>query len=99
MPAKEIIKKITVDKDAAMTVIITQLQTALPGLKEQLGEKKFEKRIKKAAKLLIAGFKKTSVKKENPAAKKVIPVAKKPAPALKKAISPAKKSVKTAPKN
>ncbi len=99
MAGKESIEKKIVNKDAALGVITTQLKTALPGLKEQLGDKKFEKRIKKAAKLLLAGFKKSPVKKEKPAAKKVIPVAKKPAPALKKAISPAKKSVKTTPKN
>jgi hypothetical protein len=94
MPSKDIIKKITVDKDAALAVIINQLQNALPDLKEQLGEKKFEKRIKKAAKLLIAGFKKTPVKKVVPDAKKVTTPAKKTTPAPKKAIAPAKKPVK-----
>jgi hypothetical protein len=98
MPAKETIKKITVDRNAALAVIISQLQNALPDLKEQLGEKKFEKRIKKAAKLLIAGFKKTPVKKATPATKKVIPPTKKAAPAPKKASSPAKKPVRKAAK-
>jgi hypothetical protein len=41
-----------------------QLANVLNGLKESLGEKKFERRIKKAAKLLTAGIKTKPVKKE-----------------------------------
>lgn len=37
--------------------ITGQLTTSLPGLKEILGEKKFQNRIKKAAKLLSDGIK------------------------------------------
>ena len=44
--------------------ISTQLANALTGLKETLGEKKFERRIKKAAKLLTAGIKVAPFKKE-----------------------------------
>ncbi len=40
-----------------------QLANVLNGLKESLGEKKFERRIKKAAKLLTAGIK-TKTSKE-----------------------------------
>jgi HD-like signal output (HDOD) protein len=41
-----------------------QLATALNNLKETLGEKKFERRIKKAARLLTAGIKTKPAKKE-----------------------------------
>jgi hypothetical protein len=44
--------------------ISAQLANALSGLKETLGEKKFERRIKKAAKLLTAGIKETPIRKE-----------------------------------
>jgi len=44
--------------------ISTQLVGALAGLKETLGEKKFERRIKKAARLLTAGIKTKPIKKE-----------------------------------
>jgi hypothetical protein len=37
--------------------LITQLSTSLPGLKDILGDKKFESRIRKAAKLLSEGIK------------------------------------------
>ncbi|WP_315823784.1 hypothetical protein [Paraflavitalea speifideaquila] len=40
-----------------------QLASALNNLKETLGEKKFERRIKKAARLLTAGIKTKPVKK------------------------------------
>ncbi|NII28809.1 hypothetical protein HB364_27270 [Pseudoflavitalea sp. X16] len=41
-----------------------QLTNVLNGLKDALGQKKFERRIKKAAKLLTAGIKTKPVKKE-----------------------------------
>ena len=41
-----------------------QLASALNNLKDALGEKKFERRIKKAARLLTAGIKTKPVKKE-----------------------------------
>lgn len=44
--------------------IAAQLITALPSLKEILGEKKFERRVKKAAKQLTAGIKFKAPKKE-----------------------------------
>ncbi len=88
-------KESTSTKDKTIQTIIVQLQTALPALKEQLGEKKFERRIKKAAKLLIAGIKKTSEKKTLIPVKKVDPV-KKAAPA-KKAVPVKKKIVKSEP--
>ena len=45
--------------------VVQSLSAALPHLKEILGEKKFEDRIEKAAKLLSAGVKE---KKEKPKA-------------------------------
>lgn len=41
-----------------------QLASALNNLKDALGEKKFERRIKKAARLLTAGIKTKPVKKD-----------------------------------
>ena len=43
--------------------ITDQLQNALTPLKERMDEKKFERRIKKAAKMLTAGIKASPVKK------------------------------------
>jgi hypothetical protein len=40
-----------------------QLSTSLPAIKELLGEKKFENRVKKAAKLLSQGIKEKASKK------------------------------------
>lgn len=51
--------------------LITQLATSLPGLKEILGDKKFENRIKKAAKLLGEGIKEKAPKKVKQEKKKV----------------------------
>lgn len=84
MPAKETpVKKIVSDKENLLQAVTEQLQTALPVLKEQLGEKKFEKRIKKAAKLLIAGIKKAPAKKLTPVVKKIVPAKKKDAKVVK----------------
>jgi hypothetical protein len=44
--------------------LITQLSTSLPGLKDILGDKKFEIRIRKAAKLLSEGIKDKASKKD-----------------------------------
>ena len=43
--------------------ITGQLSASLPGIKEMLGEKKFERRIRKAAKLLSQGIKEKAPKK------------------------------------
>ncbi len=40
-----------------------QLSSSLPAIKELLGEKKFENRVKKAAKLLSQGIKEKAAKK------------------------------------
>ena len=43
--------------------ITGQLSTSLPGIKDILGEKKFDRRIKKAAKILSEGIKEKAPKK------------------------------------
>jgi len=50
--------------------ITGQLSTSLPAVKEILGEKKFERRIKKAAKLLSEGIKEKAPKKVKEVKKK-----------------------------
>ena len=49
-------KKITPHKEARLQ-IAEQLQISLPGLIELLGQEEFDKRIKKAAKVLAEGIK------------------------------------------
>ena len=56
-------KKTTVAGEKILKTVTEQLHTTLTALKVQLGEKKFNKRIKKAAKLLVAGIEKKPVKK------------------------------------
>jgi hypothetical protein len=51
-------------KKSARKEISIQLTSVLNNLKETLGEKKFERRIKKAARLLTAGIKTKPAKKE-----------------------------------
>lgn len=67
-----------------------QLSQALPSLKEKLGEKKFEKRIKKAAKLLSDGIK--SDEKKKPVTNKPMLNKSKLKSTGTKAAAPAKKS-------
>ncbi len=50
------VKSISLKKEISQQ-LTAQLTTSLPGLKEILGDKKFENRIKKAAKLLSDGIK------------------------------------------
>ena len=50
------VKSISLKKEIIQQ-LTAQLTTSLPGLKEILGAKKFESRIKKAAKLLSEGIK------------------------------------------
>ena len=56
-------------KEDKISEIALQLSTALQNLKEELGEKKFEKRIRKAAKLFAGGLKSNHI--ERPVAKKL----------------------------
>lgn len=74
-------------KQAKISEITDQLTTALQHLKTDLGEKKFDKRIRKAAKLLAEGVKEVAAKK--------IPVKGKPAKVIVKSpVTPAKKTIR-----
>ena len=78
MPTKKTpVKKNAPGGEKILKTIKEQLSTTLSKLKGQLGEKKFEKRIKKAAKLLVAGINKKPVEKTVPAAKKTTVAVKK----------------------
>ena len=94
MPTKKIaVKKNPIAKEEILKTITEQLLTGLTLLKEQLGDKKFEKRIKKAAKLLTAGIKHPSgVKPEVPVKKNESPVAEPVAATEPVAAAPKKKA-------
>ncbi len=78
MPTKKLhVKKNTTEREDIFDKISAQLHKALQNLKEQLGEKKFEKRVKKAAKLLVEGIKETHTEKKAVSPKKIIPTKKK----------------------
>ena len=80
---KKVSRKNTVSaKKKILKTVTDQLNSSLTSLKGQLGEKKFKKRIKKAAKKLVAGIKKAPVKKAADKTKKA--TALKAKPALKK---------------
>ena len=95
-------------KETVQKETILQLKQALGTLKAKLGEKKFEKRIKKAAKLLCSGIKQANPgagTKPNPVATKTvstttIPAATTPKSLPKKAVAakPAAVNTKTATK-
>jgi hypothetical protein len=79
-------KKHTASSEKLLKTVTAQLITSLAALKTQIGEKKFDKRIKKAAKMLLAGVEKKLVKKVIPKpAKAAIPKKSKSKPAIKKA--------------
>ena len=96
MPTQKIkIPESTTTRKDLLNTIKAQFAKVLPALKEQLGEKKFEKRIKKASKVLVAGIKKaveeknvvaekTAVVIKNAGKKKIVIAAKKPVKAAKK---------------
>ena len=63
-------KSISLKKEISQQ-LTAQLTTSLPGLKEIMGKKKFETRIKKAAKLLSKGIKEKVPKKIREVKKKV----------------------------
>ena len=86
-------------KKSLLSEVVLQISKAVPTLRATLGEKKFDKRIKKAAKLLIDGIKATEPKKEvvTKPSPIVVPTTDKKAAAPKKkatAVVPAKKIVK-----
>lgn len=65
MPAKKTVsKKIASPKELLINEITPLLVASMAKLKETLGEKKFEKRIKKVAKFLVHGIKPVAVKKK-----------------------------------
>jgi len=86
MSKKEKDQKDMSPKQNRINAIATQLSNALQNLKEELGEKKFEKRTRKAAKLFVDGLKFNSVEKA--------PVTKVPV----KKLAPKKAARKTAVK-
>ncbi|MEP7109543.1 MAG: hypothetical protein ABI760_16235 [Ferruginibacter sp.] len=91
MSTKQTAEKVKqTSKETILREIGLQLSQALPSLKESLGEKKFEKRVRKAAKLLCEGIK--------PADTEKAPVTKIPAGKAigkkNKVASPGKKAVK-----
>jgi hypothetical protein len=66
----KVTNKTPIDKKDMLKTVTEQLNTTLKPLKIQLGEKEFKKRIKKAAKKLVAGIKKVPAKKSISVAKK-----------------------------
>ena len=98
---KKVEKKSPDAKELMLQHVSQQLQSSLVALKTVIGEKKFEKRIKKVAKILVAGIKETAVKKAVTVPKKIVGATKKAAAPVKKAASsvtkvasPVKKAVK-----
>ena len=92
-------KQITQDekesaKDKMLKEVVEQLTKGLVFLKDSLGQKKFDKRIRKAGKLLIDGIKPATEKK--PAAKAALPKATKTSEAKTKS-APAKKKISKSP--
>jgi DNA topoisomerase VI subunit B len=72
MPAKKTISKKAVSlKETILKEITPLLSEAAAMLKKELGEKKFDKRIKKAAKFLVHGIKPVAPKKK-PIKKKLL---------------------------
>lgn len=86
------VNKISTPKKTLLAEVVLQISKAVPTLKAMLGEKKFEKRIKKAAKLLIDGIKASEPTKA--AITKTAPIQ---IPVAKKIATPKKKSVKAVP--
>jgi hypothetical protein len=78
--AKE--KKATNGSEKILKTVTAQLNSSLTSLKAELGEKKFEKRIKKVAKKLVAGIKNKPSKKVVTNPKKATPVKKKVQPVV-----------------
>lgn len=106
-PAVAAAKKTKATKKQLLTELVSKLEAALTELKEELGEKKFGRRLKKAGKLLLHGLdnkpantrkkastgNKTTKKAAKPAAK---PTDTTPKAVAKKAAAPQKGAKKTA---
>jgi hypothetical protein len=86
--------KKSASKKSLLLEVSLQISKSTSELREKLGDKKFEKRIKKAAKILIEGIKETKETTPVKAVKtKTIIASKVPAPS-KKAATPKKKVIK-----
>ena len=95
MPTKQpTANKTSTPKKTLLAEVVLQISKAVPALNALLGEKKFEKRIKKAAKLLIEGIKAS----EPTVAVKKSPSVPAPIAAVEaKKLTPKKKLIKAAP--
>jgi hypothetical protein len=95
MSKKERDQKEKSPKESRINEIALQVSTALQHLKEELGEKKFEKRTRKAAKLFVDGLKLDTVKKpavkKGPVKKITLKKAAKKTAVKKNAAAPSKK--------
>jgi len=92
MPIKQITEnKKSASKKTLLLEVSLQISKSVDSLREKLGDKKFEKRVKKAAKMLIEGIKEPTPKKDLKT--NTIITSKVPAPS-KKAATPKKKLVK-----
>ena len=60
-------------REKIINQVVTIFNTALVNLKETLGEKKFEKRIRKAAKILAHGIKTKTTRKPTANKKAAVP--------------------------
>jgi hypothetical protein len=83
--------KKSASKKTLLSEVSLQISKSTSALREKLGDKKFDKRIKKAAKMLIEGIKESAPKKVVKA--KVVSTPIVPTPS-KKAATPKKKIVK-----
>jgi len=89
-------------KEAIQKETTLQLKQALGSLKTKLGEKKFEKRIKKAVKMLCAGIKPANPgigTKANPVAAKTVSKTTTPVATAQKNLPPKAVAPKPAPAN
>jgi len=90
---KKAVNKTAPEAESILQKVTAQLTTSLSLLKDQLGEEKFEKRIRKAAKKLTSG-----IDKKAAVIKKSIAKVKKTTPVKKKATKRTKPSVKAGKK-
>ncbi|MEO6720487.1 MAG: hypothetical protein ABIN67_08970 [Ferruginibacter sp.] len=102
MSKKENDQKKISQKEAMINEVTVQLSASLQNLKTELGEKKFEKRTRKAAKLLVEGIKFNTpgkpAAKKSPTKKSPIKKVAKPAPVKKNAAKPAPAKKNAIPK-
>ena len=63
-------KQVAFTKEEMRGAVLSEMESSFPQLKESLGEKKFKKRMEKAARLLTKGLPKKAQVTEKPRAKK-----------------------------